>query len=161
MSTTTDRSPRAVFAAPTRVESAPVVAFRNWRVRDGELTSLHAGSVWRSARLTAECDQPHHAPDPGCRCGISARLEPDLAFSTVDFRGVSGIVSISGTVLAQDGYLRAEHARIEAFGVYHRWTGAHVDCVLRLAEDLGVEVLDLGELKSAARRYGRVLAPLA
>ena len=160
MSTTIYRSPVTSHLAPS-VEAAPVVAFRSWRIRDGELTSLHKRTVWRTAKLVAVCDQPHHAPDPECACGVSARLEPDLAFSTVDFRGVSGIVSVSGTVIAGDDRLRAEKAKIEAFGVYHRWTGAHVDCVLRLADDLGIDVVDLADLRSAAGHYGQLLPALA
>lgn len=51
-------------------------------------------------------------------CGQSAYREPQTRFAAVDFRGVSGIVSLRGRVQAHSDQVRAEHARVEAAHAY-------------------------------------------
>ena len=60
----------------------------------------------------------------GCSCGIYAWHKPHGEFAIVDVRGVSGIVTVWGTLQAYADGVRAEYARVEALGVYKLWTKA-------------------------------------
>jgi hypothetical protein len=152
--------------APDLIE--PVVGFRNWRIYDaGGLSSPHLPVPWPGRVLHAECrrfervehllEEPHSAPNAECGCGISAYYAPTDDFSRVDFRGVSGIVTVWGTIDVDPGGMRAEHARIEALGFYQRWSRRQKEAVRGVAADLGVDLVELDELGPAADRYG---APL-
>src|SRR5204863_8503007 len=92
--------PADVFEAPDFIE--PVAAYRKWRVVDGRLRSLYAQRFWFEPLQRAECHadgvRPHMAPHSGCTCGIYASHEPDCEFPTVDYRGVSGIVTVWGDI---------------------------------------------------------------
>jgi hypothetical protein len=147
----------------------PVVAFRSWRVVDGALRSVYLPAFWAEREATAVCMEPdapdanasrtapqgHSAPDRGCTCGIYAYYEPDKHFPTIDYRGVTGIVSVWGTIELHEDGMRAEHARIEALALYSRWTTRQIDAVRTLAQKLGVDIVDLDDIEDAARRYGR------
>jgi hypothetical protein len=149
-----------VTEAPDLIE--PVVGFRNWRLVDGALTSPYAGVAWHEPLLCARClrePEAHAAPHPGCDCGVSAYHEPQERFSTVDFRGVSGIVTLWGNVEVHRDRMRAEFARIEALAVYHRWSRAHRTAVEAVAARLGVGLVDLREQADAAVEYGAALPP--
>jgi hypothetical protein len=152
--------------APDLIE--PVVGFRNWRIYDGGgLSSPHLPVPWPGRVLHAECrrfervehllEEPHRAPNAACGCGISAYYSPTGDFSRVDFRGVSGIVTVWGTIDVDHDGMRAEHARVEALGLYLRWSRRQKDAVRGVATDLGIDLVDLDELRPAADRYG---APL-
>jgi hypothetical protein len=146
--------------APDLIE--PIVGFRNWRLVDGVLTSLFAPVEWHEPLLCARCiraPETHDAPDPNCDCGVSAYHEPQLHFSTVDFRGVSGIVSLWGRVEVHEDRMRAEFARIEALATYRRWSHRQRTSVEALATQLGADIVDLDDQADAAARYGAALMP--
>jgi hypothetical protein len=147
-----------VTDAPDLIE--PIVGFRNWRVVDGALTSPYSGAEWHESLMCARClVASHAAPHPGCDCGVSAYHEPQLRFSTVDFRGVSGIVTLWGRVEVHDDRMRAEFARIEALALYSRWSARQRTAVTTLARQLGVDLVDLREQAEAAAAYGAALPP--
>lgn len=148
---------------------APVFGFRDWRVVDGELTSPRTGVVWTSPVQRAECRpqtaedfiRPSHpAPASDCTCGLHAYYEPSEEVSKVDHRGVSGIVTVWGRVEAGATGMRVELARVEALAVYDRWTRRHADAVRRIADALEADVVDLHDLRDAARTYATPLPPV-
>jgi len=164
-------SPGLVEAqAPDLIE--PIVGFRSWRIfragaAAGELSSPYFPVTWSQPVLRADCRRfrdteellrkPHAAPDPACGCGICARHAPTDQFSTVDFRGVSGIVTVWGRIEVDSEGMRAEHARIEALGLYARWGSWQTRAVREVADVLGVDLVDVRELAVAARSYGEPL----
>ena len=157
--------PADVFQAPDLIE--PVVGFRNWRVIDGRLRSLYLPVFWDQRTVRANCNAnqgdndgvaaAHMAPDPTCTCGIYAYLEPDRRFSTIDYRGVTGIVTLSGTIEVHSDGMRAEQACVEALALYSRWSSRQKEAVQQIAGELGVDLVDLGAVEQASERYGRRL----
>jgi hypothetical protein len=158
--------------APDLIE--PIVAFRSWRVVDGRLRSVHLPVFWTEREITAECrcgEAPdageirrvappdHSVPDRGCTCGVYAYFEPDMNFPTVDHQGVTGIVSLWGSIEVHDEGMRAEHALVEALALYSRWSTRQIDAVRQVASDLGVDLVDLDDIAEAARRYGQPITP--
>jgi hypothetical protein len=147
---------------------APVFGFRDWVVVDDELCSPRTGLVWETAVQRAECRpqtmedfvRPRHpAPGSDCQCGLHASYEPDEKISMVDHRGVSGIVTVWGRVEAGARGMRAELARVEALAVYAHWTRRQTLAVRRVADSLGADVVDLPDLRVAARAYATPLPP--
>jgi hypothetical protein len=147
----------------------PIVGFRNWRIfrtgrTEGELSSPYLPVLWTEPVVRAECrrwrspedllSKRHTAPDPDCGCGIRAYREPTSAFSKVDYRGVSGIVTVWGRIEIDRDEMRAELARIEALGVYRRWSRRQQDAVRAVAGNLGADIVDLDDLDAAAAAYG-------
>jgi hypothetical protein len=143
------------FAAPDLIE--PLTAFRRWRVVDGRLRSPYLPVFWDEPVMAARCHHAHSAPDPSCGCGIHAYLEPELDFPAVDYRGVSGIVTLRGKVTVGADGMRAEAARVEALGIYSRSSRRHKRDIAAIADRLGVDLVDLDDLTQAARGYGRPL----
>ena len=94
------------------------------------------------------------APDPTCVCGIYASHKPDYQFPTIDFRGVTGVVTVWGSIEVHADGLRAEYARVEALALYERWTIRQLDAVRIVAEQLGVDLIQLDQLETAAGHYG-------
>jgi hypothetical protein len=137
----------------------PLVGFRDWRVERGGLVSKYTPVVWREAVMCARClaGRGHRAPHPSCGCGVSAYREPQTRFATVDFRGVSGIVSLWGRVQLHTDYVRAEYARIEALAVYAGWGERQRAAVTSIARELRVDIVDLSEQQEAAHAYGAAL----
>jgi hypothetical protein len=145
-------------AAPDLIE--PLVGYRNWRLIDGVLTSPYSAVEWHEPLMCARClVRGHPAPDPDCDCGVSAYHAPDMRFSTVDFRGVSGIVTLWGRVEVHPDRLRAEYARVEALALYSRWSPRQRNAVTGAARELGVELVDLREQTAAAAGYGAAVPP--
>jgi hypothetical protein len=140
--------------APDLIE--PLVGFRNWRVDGDVLVSPYTPVAWREAVMCARCldDGHHRAPHPSCGCGLSAYREPQTRFATVDFRGVSGIVSLWGHVEAHADHVRAEYARVEALALYTGWSERQRTAVRSIASDLGADLVDLWGLREAASAYG-------
>ena len=153
--------------APDLIE--PVVGFRNWRIlrtgpAQGELSSPYFPAAWSEPVMRAECrrwqtpeallDTPHPAPQPECACGIRAYHMPTGDFSKVDYRAVSGIVTVWGRIEIGADEMRAELARVEALAVYSRWSRRQRDAVQEVAANLGAELVDLRELGAAAASYG-------
>jgi hypothetical protein len=153
----------------------PIVGFRNWRIfrtgpGAGELSSPYLPVVWSEPVVRAECRrwrtpedllrEPHAAPHPDCACGIRAYEAPQTHFSQVDYRAVSGIVTLWGRIEIDRGDMRAELARVEALGVYRRWSRRQQDSVREVASNLGVDIVDLHDLDAAAASYGAPAQPL-
>jgi hypothetical protein len=145
---------------------APVTGYRDWRLTADGLASPWAGTVWTKPVMRAECRPrraedlilaPHAAPHNGCTCGIHAyhRFSPEA--SKIDYRGVSGIVTAWGRIEAHEHGIRAEWARVEALGLYRRWTSRKIRAVMRVADELDIDVFDLEDLPEAAARYGSPL----
>ena len=165
--------PRLLEAgAPDLIE--PIVGFRNWRIfrngpRDGELSSPYLPVAWTARVHRAECrrqrsaeellQDTHRAPSPGCGCGIRAYHAPTGHFSKVDFRAVSGIVTVWGAIQVDGEEMRAEVARVEALALYHRWNRTQLEAVRAIADELGTDLVDLRELGTAAKRYGQGVPP--
>jgi hypothetical protein len=157
--------------APDLIE--PIVAFRSWRVVDGRLRSVYLPTFWTERKMTASClcsESPdpdaartardgHGVPDRGCTCGIYAYYLPDMNFPTVDHQGVTGIVTVWGAIEVHDQGMRAEHARVEALALYSRWSTRQIDAVRNVAQELGVDLVDLDDIEDAARRYGQPISP--
>jgi hypothetical protein len=101
----------------------------------------------------------HTPPSASCKCGIHAYGEPDGEFPAIDYRGVTGIVTIRGRVVVGPEGMRAELARVEALGVYSRWSRRQRRQVLAIADRLEVDLVDVDELADAAQHYGRPLLP--
>lgn len=83
------------------------------------------------------------------------------AIATVDFRGVSGIVSLWGRLQAHRDHVRAEYARVEALALYAGWSGRQRAAVTSIARQLGADLVDLWEQRNAADAYGTALRPLS
>jgi hypothetical protein len=145
---------------------APVIGYRDWRVTEDGLTSPHTGAVWLEHTMHATClptrvedliRPEHDAPHPGCSCGIHAYYALEDRASKVDYRGVCGVVSLWGRLEAHEDGMRAEWARVEALGVYQRWSRRQTRAVLDVASQLGCDVYDLADLPVVASRYGSEL----
>lgn len=147
----------------------PIVGFRNWRIfRSGPaahgLSSPYLPVLWSEPVVRADCrrwrspedllSEPHAAPHHDCGCGIRAYHAPTSDFSKVDYRAVSGIVTLWGRIEIDRDEMRAELARIEALGVYVRWSRRQQEAVREVAGNLGVDLVDLHELDVAAASYG-------
>jgi hypothetical protein len=141
---------------------APVSGFRDWKVTPEGLCSPRTGVMWQERVLRAECRPltaddfvrpPHRAPGHECGCGIHAYYAPSDETSKVSYTGVSGIVTVWGDVEAHADGLRAEFARVEALGVYTRWSERQKSAVARVAECLEAELVDLYDLADAAPSY--------
>jgi hypothetical protein len=156
-------APANIVEAPDLIE--PVVAFRKWRVVDGRLRSLYEPIFWLDPMQQAGCraanraNPSHAAPHSGCTCGIYASHQPDYEFPTIDYRGVSGIVTAWGNIEVHDDGIRAEWVQVEALSVYDRWAKRQIDAVRTVAEDLGSDVIDLYDLEAAVGQYGVRLDP--
>jgi hypothetical protein len=157
-----------VSAAPDLIE--PVAGFRDWRLEDGRLESRHLPVVWSEPTMVARCwesggtefaptvdARPHRPPGRHCSCGIYAYYWPDGDFALIDVRGVCGIVTLWGNLEVHADGMRAEFARIEALGVYSRWTRRKRDEVAAVADALDVDVVAHEELGEAVADYGRPL----
>jgi hypothetical protein len=144
--------PNGGLEAPDLIE--PLTAFRSWRMIDGRLRSPYRPVFWDEPILDARCEgrrtDVHPAPDPGCGCGIYACLDPDVDFPKVDYRAVTGIVTLWGRIEMHDDGMRAEHARIEALAQYSRASLRLKTAIRSIADDLGLGVIDLEEIETAA-----------
>jgi hypothetical protein len=153
--------------APDLIE--PVVGFRNWRIlrtgpARGELSSPYFPVTWSEPVMRAECrrwrtpeallDASHAAPQPECGCGLRAYHTPTAEFSKVDYRAVSGIVTVWGRIDVGADEMRAELARVEALAVYSRWSRRQREAVQDVAANLGADLVDIRELGEAAAKYG-------
>jgi hypothetical protein len=141
---------------------APVYTFRDWHALPEGLTSPRTGVTWTSRMLAAECRPrtpedlvrpDHRAPGHDCSCGIHGYFRPSEETSKVDFRGVTGVITAWGQVEVHEDGIRAEFARVEALGVYARWTRRQKAAVAAIAADLDVDLVDLRDLEAAAASY--------
>jgi hypothetical protein len=49
--------------------------------------------------------------------------------------------------------------QVEALSIYERWSSRQTEAVRTVAEDLGLDVIDLYDLEAAVGRYGVRLDP--
>jgi hypothetical protein len=145
-----------VVAAPDLVEA--VVGFRQWRVDDEGLRSLHVEERWTTATLESRCALHNHpgwpAPMPGCCCGIYAwyRRVPRLASAgTCDL--VCGAVVLSGRVELHCSGMRGQFATIVALALPLS-RGAKRQAVLDVARRLGVPAVPYGAVPAVACTQG-------
>jgi hypothetical protein len=153
--------------APDLIE--PVVGFRNWRIlrtgpARGELSSPYFPITWSEPVMRAQCrrwrtpeallDTSHAAPQSDCDCGIRAYHAPTGDFCKVDYRAVSGIVTVWGRIEIGADEMRAELARVEALALYSRWSRHQREAVQDVAANLGADLVDLRDLGAAAASYG-------
>jgi hypothetical protein len=156
-------------ALPELAQTSVRAGFRVWQVIEGELYSPYRREHWGQAVQRATCDRPMPpAPDrgtgwfpatgtvphPDCVCGIHVSAAPDIAYSQVNFRGVTGIVTVWGGLQREPGGVRAEYAKVAALGIYEHWTARQRDAVRRVALRLEADTLDLYDLPAAASMYG-------
>jgi hypothetical protein len=158
--------PAPLPAAPDLL--GPVHAFRDWRALPQGLTSPRTGVTWTARELTAECRPrtpedlvrpAHRAPGRECSCGIHGYFRPGYETSKVDFSGVTGVITAWGEVEVHHDGIRAEYARVEALGIYSRWTRRQKAAVFALADALDVDLLDLYDLEVAAGGYAAAVPP--
>ena len=150
--------------APDLIE--PVIGYRAWRLRDGELFSPYVEVAWSGGPLRAECLRdrvqfrpgggPHAepAPLPECACGIYAYFEPvDRVGGDPQF--VRGAVALWGRIEVHREGMRAEFARVVVIAEPPDWRRRKE--LWRTAERLGVESVRPVDLRAASRRYGQPL----
>jgi hypothetical protein len=149
----------SLAVSPPLQPTQPLIAFRTWRVRDGELRSPYDGAVWSSATLSAQCRPrnaedfvrgDHVAPSPSCACGISATAGPDLNACCVDATSIVGVVRLWGRVVLQHGSLRAEHAEVVMLGAYLQWSRRQRVAAAQVAEQIGRRLVPLETLEQDA-----------
>jgi len=147
-----------IWQAPDLV--APILGFRQWRLREGALWSPFSHVRWGDAELRACCSTGVHedlAPVKQCTCGIYAYYTPCprmASTGTVEF--VSGAVAVWGHIELHATGLRASHARIVALerpplGAIKRRR------LLEAAESLGVPVVRHRNLPTVASEHGSIL----
>jgi hypothetical protein len=155
----TDSFEALELAALVLTPATAYAGFRIWRLVDGELLSPYRNARWDQPVVRAVCprsaiDTPHRAPHADCRCGIHVSDTPNVAFSHVDFRGVTGIVTVWGAIMREPDGARVEFARVAALGVYAHWTTRQKHAVREAAQRLEADVVDLRALDGAAGGYG-------
>jgi hypothetical protein len=146
-------------AAPDLVRA--VIGFRQWRLRDDCLWSLHASDAWGRGLQTARClgDEAHDAPAPlnECTCGFYAWYSPTprtASAATPDL--VAGAVAMWGQVELHAHGMRAQHAMIVALALPFSW-GAKRRRLLTVARSLEVPTVAARKLKAAALEHGDVI----
>ncbi len=153
------------YAMSPLQSARPLIAYRTWRIVDGQLRSPHDPTAWSAAGLTAECRprtaedfvrDGHVAPSASCGCGISATAEPDMDVCGVDASSVVGLVRVWGRVVLQRGTLRAEHAEVVMLGAYLQWSRRQRVAAARVAEQIGCRLVPLETLgQQAVELLGR------
>jgi len=160
-----------VRPAPDLIE--PVVGFRKWRLVRDQITSPYVPLRWDDRVVRARCfpanrtllfgdgwvDEPHDAPHPHCKCGVYAWHDPPQRGPIRDARQAFGIVGLWGRIEVHADGMRAEHARIEALAYQRELGSAHADRIAGIAQRLGVELLEYGELLATARALGSGVPP--
>lgn len=156
-------------AVASLTTATPYVGFRVWRLIDSVLCSPHRLERWHQPVVEARCPGvatgakraragllmiSHRSPDRRCSCGIYVSDSPNVAFSQVDYRGVTGIVTVWGAILREEAGARAEFARVAALGVYSHWTARQKEAVRATAWRLEADLVDVEMLDQVALRYG-------
>jgi hypothetical protein len=155
-----------VSAAPDL--AAPVVAFRSWRLAGGRLMSPFIPCRWRGRVMHATCfdanrsltrgvgwlDEPHASPHESCQCGIYAYHAPGPRSWFGEAYWCEGVVSAWGRLVVHNDGFRAEHARVEALAVPGGLERLGAAQVRHAADELGVPVVEHGELERYASGLG-------
>jgi hypothetical protein len=138
-----------------------VIGFRQWRLHDGELWSLHADDRWGRGLQTARClgEAAHDGPAPqnGCTCGFYAWYAPSpRTASAATSALVGGAVALWGQVELHAHGIRAQHAMIVALALPMSW-GAKRRRLVAVADALEVPAVPARRLKAAALEHGDVI----
>jgi hypothetical protein len=146
-------------AAPDLIRA--VIGFRQWRLRDDGLRSLHADDRWERGLHTARClgEHAHEGPAPQneCTCGLYAWYAPPprtASAATPDL--VAGAVAMWGRVELHAQGMRAQHAIIVALALPFSWGGKRRR-LLAVARALEVPAVPARRLKTAALEHGDVI----
>lgn len=140
------------YAISPLQSARPLIAYRTWRIVDGQLRSPHDAAVWTAAAMTAECRprnaedfvrDGHAAPSASCGCGVSASAEPDMDACGIDAASIVGVARMWGRVVLHRGTLRAEHAEVVMLGAYLHWSRRQRIAASRIAEQLGCRLVPL------------------
>jgi hypothetical protein len=144
-------------AAPDLIRA--IIGFRQWRLRDGGLWSLHANEHWVRGLQTARClgEDAHDAPQNKCTCGYYAWYSPPprtASAATPDL--VAGAVALWGRVELHAHGLRAQHAMVVALALpFSR--GAKRERLLEVARELEVPVVPARKIKAVALEHGDLI----
>ena len=143
-------------AAPDLI--SPVIGYRQWRVHDGELRSVHTWDRWKPRAMTAQCHagKQHAEPPPvkDCSCGLYARYTPfarTASAGTPDL--VAGAVALWGHLELHAHGMRAEQAAIIALAL-PVLPGPKRRRIVAAAQALGVPVVPARRLRAVALRQG-------
>ena len=149
---------RAGGRAPDLI--VPIVGFRQWRIVDGEPTSVYDGAPWPDGGITARCHRGHaEVPAKDCTCGVYAYYDPcPRTASTATADLIGGAAVLWGRIEAHMYGLRGEHARIVAFELPLS-RGRKRRAVVEAAKRVGVPVIPHRSLKGVALEHGAVLQP--
>jgi hypothetical protein len=141
----------------------PVAGYRQWRMEEGELRSVHTGDRWRAGPMTARChlgtQHTEPPPVPDCSCGFYARYTPfarTASAGTPDL--VAGAVALWGHLELHPHGMRGEHVQLLALAL-PVLPGPKRRRVTELARALGVPALPARRLREAAERQARPIPP--
>jgi hypothetical protein len=136
-----------------------VIGYRQWRIHDGALCSVHTWDRWTAAVMTATCSAgaDHDEPPPvnGCSCGFYARYTPvprTASAATPDL--VAGAVALWGRLELHAHGMRGQHARLLALALPIT-AGPKRRRVQEVAASLGVPAVLARRLQAEALRHGR------
>lgn len=146
----------------------PVIGYRVWRIRDGDLVSQYTDVRWAGGPLRAECLSelyrrgpglhPTPAPDPKCSCGIYAYFRPSERLgASSDSPLVLGAVVLWGRIEVHRSGMRAEWARPVAIGLPPFSPRERRQMLRRISERLGLEAVLIKDLRRVALRHGQPL----
>jgi hypothetical protein len=144
-------------AAPDLIRA--IIGFRQWRLRDGGLWSLHANERWLRGLQTARClgEDAHEAPQNECTCGYYAWYAPPprtASAATPDL--VAGAVALWGRVELHAHGMRAQHAMVVALALpFSR--GAKRERLLAIARELEVPAVPARKIKAVALEHGDLI----
>ncbi len=136
----------------------PVVGYRQWRMQDGELRSVHTGDRWKAGPMTARCHAgtSHTEPPPvaECSCGFYARYSP---FARTASAGtpelVAGAILLWGRLELHAHGMRGEQAQIVALAL-PVLPGRKRRRVAEIARAYGVPGVPARTLREVAERQG-------
>jgi hypothetical protein len=136
----------------------PVIGYRQWRMHDGELRSVHTWDPWAPGAMTATCHggTGHAEPPPvnGCSCGFYARYAPFArTASTGDPTLVAGAVALWGRLELHPHGIRGQHAQILALAL-PVLRGPKRRRVAEIAAAYDVPAVPARRLTAAARLHG-------
>jgi hypothetical protein len=134
----------------------PVLGFRQWRLTEEGLWSLHWEQHWAEPTQVARCYAGGHdgtpAPVGGCSCGVYAWYSPSPRTGAVGSY-VTGAVVLWGAIELHATGMRAEHCRIVALALpFSR--GPKRDRLMTSARRLGVPAVPYRALRRVAGEHG-------
>jgi hypothetical protein len=147
------------FRAPDLIE--PLLGFRQWRLRDGNLQSPYSNQRWTRADQRATCPvsdhEPTDIPSERCSCGIYAYYEPCPRMASSGTRDlVGGVVILWGRIEVHGTGMRAACARIVALEL-PLTRGRKRRRVMEIADGLGVPAVPHRKLKTVGAELGSPL----